>query len=56
MNKSNKQFILWMAAKELTKDLITQYPIFQKAYNDIKRSTLNKRQRLKVIAMRKGRR
>lgn len=50
-----RKFILWMYKQEQAEEILANSPIMRQVYGELKRSTLNNRQRLKMVAMRKGR-
>ncbi len=50
-----RKFTLWMSKQPQAAELLANSPILRQVYSEIKRGTLNKRQRLKMVAMRKGR-
>jgi len=51
-----RQFTLWMFKQPQAEEILANSPILRQVYSEIKRSTINKRQRLKMVAMRKGKR
>lgn len=51
-----RQFTLWMFKQAQAAEILANSPIPRQVYDEIKRGTLNKRQRLKRVAMRKGKR
>jgi hypothetical protein len=50
-----RKFTIWMFKQAQAEEILENSSILRQVYSEIKRSTLNKRQRLKVVAMRKGR-
>jgi hypothetical protein len=50
-----RKFTLWMFKQPQAEEILANSPILRQVYDEIKRGTLNKRQRLKRVAMRKGR-
>ena len=50
-----RQFTLWMFKQAQAEEILANSPTLRQVFGEIKRSTLNKQQRLKVVAMRKGR-
>jgi hypothetical protein len=50
-----REFTLWMFKQAQAEEILANSPILRQVYSEIKRITLNKRHRLKMVAMRKGR-
>jgi hypothetical protein len=51
-----REFTLWMFKQAQAEEILANSPILRQVYDEIRRGTLNKRQRLKMVAMRKGKR